>query len=629
MSAPGLPFCRFAVGLLLAFCGAGASFAQGAAPRSAIDWLSDTVRAPVTRPQPASPRQGVTGQNGAVGTDRGEGQAPLNAPGPGGISDGGTPFGSEREHGSGRGGIIDGVQFLPPDADEDETPIDVAPIGPARKDGVGLVAAVQAGLPPDFWQAAPRGEIADLIARAKPGASPTLTAFLRRILIAELAPPPGKEPPAVLLLARIDKLLEHGMVEDAQALLERAGPEEPELFRRWFDASLLLGQVDRACAALRAKPGLSTALPARIFCLSRTGAYEDAVLTFVNAEALGLVEGPMADLLALYLDPEAYGDAPPPPPSDPLTPLEFVMREVLDLPRPEKLPLAFVHWDLQPHQPWRRRLEAAERLARAHALAPGRLVDLYLEGKPPASGGLWERVRLTRKLDRALLSGDRKSVADTLPSLWQAMREAGLAASFARAIWPRLRPVHDLADEAALRATRQIALLAHDGRFPRWLRPRHADPALAFLMALADARFPLPPVPPDMGPAGAAIAAAFDVKTAVPSFALGNTPPTGSVAPAAPSPQGATRANAPLGARVLEALVHLSGQPPLDPLSITLGLGILFNTGFSDEARFAAIDLLLLPEARIARGRGPGLSHASPTTAPPAANSGDAPPASQ
>ncbi len=582
---------------------AGGGAARAAPPRSAIDWLSDTVRASPPseeRPAPSSPGTRPLQEEPAA-------EEPPTMTAPGGE------------------GIHDGVRFLP--EIPDEAPIESAPIGPARKDGVGLVAAVQAGLPPDFWADAPRAAVIARITRSTPLASPALMGLLRRILVAEMTPPAGREPPAALLLARVDKLLERGMVEEAQGLLERAGPEEPALFRRWFDASLLLGQVDRACSALRLQPGLSTALPARIFCLSRTGEYDAAVVTFTTAETLGLISGPQADLIALFLDPVAYGDAPKPPPSEPLTPLEFVMREILDLPRPESLPLAFAHWDLQPHQPWRRRLAAAERLARAHASDPNRMMALYMEGRPPASGGVWDRVKMVQALDRALIAADRSKVAERLPPLWRAMRRAGLGPAFARAAAPRLVALGPIDGAEARASLRELLLLAHDTPLPRWLRPRLADPRTAFLLALHDGLTP-PQPPAEFGALGEAVASAFARSESVPSLARGalTRPAPSSALPhrSLPAPAPADRQpplrtpaeengpEASLGLAVLDGIVALSGTPPLDPVAVTRGLKALRRAGFEGAARKTALDLLLLAPR-------PGAGGTALPAAPPSA----------
>ena len=68
-------------------------------------------------------------------------------------------------------------------------------------------------------------------------------------------------------------------------------------------------------------------------------------------------------LLARFLDPALFEEEPEPPVPEPLTALDFLMREAVGLPRPPgPLPLAFLHMDLDEHVPMRTRAEAAERL---------------------------------------------------------------------------------------------------------------------------------------------------------------------------------------------------------------------------------------------------------------------------
>ena len=92
-----------------------------------------------------------------------------------------------------------------------------------------------------------------------------------------------------MLVARIDRLLEIGALEEAGALIELAGPDTPELFRRWFDVGLLLDEAEAPCAALRQNPSLSPTLPARVFCLARGGDWNAAEITLTLGEGVGSI----------------------------------------------------------------------------------------------------------------------------------------------------------------------------------------------------------------------------------------------------------------------------------------------------------------------------------------------------
>ncbi|SIO17257.1 hypothetical protein SAMN05444722_0697 [Rhodovulum sp. ES.010] len=357
-----------------------AAEARAERPLSAIDWLSDSVTAPSVRPAP-----------------------PALSPAP------------------------------------ETEPISVAPLGRVEPDAVGLLPAAVAGLPRDLWGPGAPGAIARAIRAERVDTLPAIQELMLTLLLAEFDAPAGSNGDGALLLARLDKLLDLGALEEAQALVERAGPTDPALFRRWFDISLLTGQEDRACAAMRAAPGIAPTFPARVFCLARGGDWNAAALTLETARALGFVTQEEDALLARFLDAELAETTPSlPPPSRP-SPLVFRMREAIGEPlRTTTMPLAFAYADLRSTAGWRARIEAAERLARTGALPPNRLLGIWTERKPAASGGLWDRVGALQAFDVAILAGKREAVAETLSPVWAAMVAAELEVPFARLYGARL-----------------------------------------------------------------------------------------------------------------------------------------------------------------------------------------------
>ncbi|HDR29123.1 MAG TPA: hypothetical protein ENN83_11020, partial [Rhodovulum sp.] len=197
-------------------------------------------------------------------------------------------------------------------------PIEVQPLAGISVDAVGLLPGQVTGLPRDLWGPGRPEEIARAIRAERVDTLPAMQALLLMLLLAELDPPAGMRPgeDGLVLLARLDKLLDLGALDQAQALVERAGPTDPELFRRWFDISLLTGQEDRACAAMRLTPDVEPTFPTRVFCLARRGDWNAAALTLETARALGYVTDEEDALLARFLDPElAEIDAPLPAPS--------------------------------------------------------------------------------------------------------------------------------------------------------------------------------------------------------------------------------------------------------------------------------------------------------------------------
>ncbi len=301
-----------------------------------------------------------------------------------------------------------------------------------QPDAVGLLPSAVTGFPPDLWGPGNPDEIARMIRAETVDTLPSAQALLRMILLAEANPPVGAATRGELLEARIDKLLDLGLVEEASALLERSGATTPELFRRAFDVSLLLGKEDGACEQMRDRPDVAPTFPARIFCLARNGDWPAAALTLGTTRALGQITPEEEALLSRFLDPDLYeGEGQLPPPARP-TPLVFRMHEAVGEPLPSSvLPRAFAHADLRSTSGWKAQLEAAERLVRTGALDPNRLFGLYTERRPAASGGVWERAKAIQALDRAITGGETTAIAAALAPAWDEMAEAGLTPALA------------------------------------------------------------------------------------------------------------------------------------------------------------------------------------------------------
>lgn len=514
---PGAGAWRCSAAAIALALAVGRAGAEGA-PMSAIDWLSDSLRQPPQTGAPGSPSSDLP-----------------------------------------PAGLPEDVVTLPLDA--------------LRADAAGILSATAAGLPRDLWSGSESPRLVALIARQRGDGLPAVVALLHRVLLAELAAPADSGPGAPLLLARIDKLLDLGALDQAQALAEQAGPDRPEIFRRWFDISLLTGTEARACAAMRATPDLAPTLPARVFCLARSGDWDAAVLTMETGAALGHIGEDEAGLLARFLDPELFeGNGDPSLPAR-MTPLVFRMFEAIGLAQPTRtLPRAFAHADLSPRAGLKAQVEAAERLVRSGAIPPARLFALYTGQRAPASGGVWDRMSAVQAFDVDLLAGMAGGVARRLEPLWQAMQEADLAVPFARHYGERLLHVplptqtRSLAFRIALLsgARAQAARIASDG------------PGDAWLAALARGERPEGAAPPDTEPMLAkAILEGLDAR-----------PGSGLLERLI----GEGRR----GEALLRAMLQLEAGAAADPHDIRSGLATLRALGLDADARRAALELVLL-----------------------------------
>jgi hypothetical protein len=429
---------RFAVVSVLILSAAGAALAAGDDPLSAIDWLSESVTAPAVIPSsvaigPVVDEPPVTGDGGALPAD--VATTPLDGPSP---------------------------------------------------DAVGLIAPAVSGLPRKLWGAGRTEEIAAAITRDRMDSLPALRQLFLIVLLAEAVPPADAGTAGRLLQVRIDKLMQLGALEQADALLDIAGTSTPDLFRRGFDIALLTGDEDRACETMLSAPGLAPTFQARIFCLARSGDWDAAALTLQTAHALGQISEAQADLFARFLEPDLFEGETLIPPPNPVTPLDWKIYEAIGETLPTaSLPVAFAYAEIGQTAGWKAQIEAAERLTRAGTIAPNVILGLYTERDAAASGGVWDRVDAFQDFDSALRVRDADRIAQTLPIIWARMQDVELEVPFAFLYGKALADV-PLTGEAAAIAFRVGMLSPAYESIAAAHTP--ADPTEVFLIGLATGR---------------------------------------------------------------------------------------------------------------------------------------------
>jgi hypothetical protein len=460
-------------------------------------------------------------------------------------------------------------------------PIATQPLDGPDQDALGLLPSGTTGFARDLWGPTDLEIARNLLLETRSGGVPEAQALLLRLLLAEAKPPASDRAGSGLLVARIDRLLREGALEQADALILFADPSEPDLFRRWFDIGLLTDNAEPPCEALRRNPSLSPTLPARVFCLARGGDWSAAEITLTLGEEIGSIPQDEDAMLARFLDPVLFEEEPPPPVPDPLTPLDFLMREAVGLPRPPgQLPLAFLHQDLGEHTPMRPRIEAAERLVRSGAIGPAPLFAAYRAGVPAASGGMWDRAAAVQALDAALASDDPVAIETALAQADTALGEAGFRVALARHFAAALMEI----------APGSISPPARSRIFELLLLAGETEGATKFLPASLDARQAAAAsildigtahdVPKD-GPEDATAQAVRDAFAQAPGSALDA------------SPLGEKLDQGRQGEVILEAIDLLADGDRAPPQSLALALRALRAAGQDQTARRIAVEVLL------------------------------------
>lgn len=459
-------------------------------------------------------------------------------------------------------------------------PVAVTRLDRADPDATGTVSARAAGLPADLWGDSDSATLAQQL-RAENPRLPALRRLLRRILAAQLVPPKGDlagMTEGALFLARVDKLLDMGATGAAQELLLAVGDGDPQHFRRLFDIALLSGDEARACRIMDQTPGIAPSFAARIFCLALGGDWPAAAVVYSGASALGRIDPDIDALMSHYLD-DAYSDlAESLPLPATVTPLTFRLYEAVGQPlATTDLPLAFALSDLDANGGWKARLDAAERLARVGAIPARQLQGIYMQQKPAASGGVWDRAAGVQRLTHALAAQNRSAVEATLPAVFDSMNAAGLG--------------HALADMAGA-ASAMLELDGRAGVIAMWLAlidnqassiealPADASAFDRWLVSFANGQ--ARGIQPADDPQGIAAILA-------PAFA------TDTAADDLPRQAAGLIADNRRGEALLTAIADVDAGLDGDLTRASAGLRVLRALDQQDVARQAAVELMLAP----------------------------------
>lgn len=462
-----------------------------------------------------------------------------------------------------------------PDADEAPvansatTPsVSVQPLGGGTPRVLGLLSPDITGFDVDLWQNSDGATLATLLAAEQIDTLPAIQDLLTTLTLTQANPPREAGAEGMFFRARVDKLLDFGALEYAQAMLEAATPDTPDLFRRWFDVSLLTGTEDAACQSLRDKPDVAPTPSAQVFCLARSGDWPAAALTLNTGLALGDIDEETGALLARFLDPDLFENDPDLVAPARVTPLTFRMFEAIGAPLTTNgLPRAFSHADLRPNVGWKAQLEAAERLARAGALSSGTLIDLYTARVPAASGGVWERAKAVARLDAALETEDLDAIARAVSTLWDEAGSVGVTVPLAELYASRL-----LALEAQPASRILFTMLL--------LSPAYETAALNEALAATDPFL----AAVARGDPSAARAGRSGYPVVRAAFAA--DPDAALVAMAA---QGRT------GEAILRTIATVQQGLEGDQIAFQEGIATLRALGLEDVARRTALQYLLLP----------------------------------
>jgi hypothetical protein len=179
------------------------------------------------------------------------------------------------------------VTALPPPGQD----IEVETLGTAEGPPAGTLDPSTGGLDGNIWSGSGRAGVLDLLTRAPlASADPTLRDAAKRIILTRAAAPVGPAKHA-FVTARIEKLLDAGLIEDAGALASQAAiPNDADFARMQATALLIAGRADDVCSdktAMRLASDDVFWMQLRAYCAAASGDQPTAELTNSVLKAQG------------------------------------------------------------------------------------------------------------------------------------------------------------------------------------------------------------------------------------------------------------------------------------------------------------------------------------------------------
>ena len=481
--------------------------------------------------------------------------------------------------------IKDPPEFqIPPETDPLVTPLvqDISikkGLAPVSPDAIGLLSPSLTGFSAGLWGDMRAHEIADLLLHFPNEGTPEAKSVFRRVLLAQANPAPDDNQNGLVLQARVARLFEIGALDAAEALITLAPATNPQLFQQKFDIAILTNRTSEVCETLKSTPAISDDLSARIFCLARGGDWNAAAITLSLGSGIGAIDPAREEMLIRFLDPELFEGEPDPIAPNPLSVMDFVLRESVVLPRPAGLlPLPYLYRDIGSRAPLRAKLEASERLVMAGSLPSSLLFAAYREGKAATSGGVWGRASSVQNLDNALAGGNTANITEALSTAFTDFTDAGLLNALAEEYAETLADLTYSPKYADIRLpVLDLLHLANVSNLD-WANGAVLDDNRQLALAIVTH------APLIINPAGSAMQQSIV---------------NGLNGPLPDSPAAARLLNLLEGNRqgqaILSSLQMLSSGALADPEGVRTGLYTLVAAGQSGAARRIAVQILLLP----------------------------------
>ena len=293
--------------------------------------------------------------------------------------------------------------------------IEKTPLQPINLNSIGIIPTKISGIDPDLWVKMNENDISYRLSSLPNLKFQAAQTYLKRILISETQPPvsapESKNSGKIYLLAKLDKLIGMGALDEAETMVLQVPQIDPNLFKRWIRISFLTGRIRKLCETLMRNSGLTQNLSVRIICLKNLNDWDAAALTLSTASNLEMFDLNREKFLIHYLDPKLVETSELSTNSVQLNEIDyFIINSSSQISSVQTSELRYLYMVLKNSSEPKNKIQAAEELAIKKSINASSLFDIYRNTSIDGSIKFWRRIIATKNLDLTLQRNNNKSV---------------------------------------------------------------------------------------------------------------------------------------------------------------------------------------------------------------------------
>ena len=302
---------------------------------------------------------------------------------------------------------------------------------PSDLNSVGIISSKITGINPNIWQKINEKTLFFLLKSLPNLEFYSAQTFLKRILISQTNAPiqtfGASRSGQFYLLAKLDKLIDIGALDEAENTILQVPEINSELFIRWKKISFLTGRIDEMCKNFLQNQSISKDLSVRIICFAQTGDWNAAALILSTVSSLNLVNKSREKLLIDYLDPDLFSIDQTSHDIKKFDEIDFYLTNIsknfqLNVPSRVK----YMYSTSKNKSNTANKILAAETLVRKKSINSSSLLDIYRNSHIEGSTGLWKRAIAVKNLDNTLRRNNAQAVGIAVNQATKAMFQAKL-----------------------------------------------------------------------------------------------------------------------------------------------------------------------------------------------------------